>query len=140
MANLIPFFASGTYEGQKANIWVSIIFFANVGNGQVTRFNEYSVAFAGKINTVFYSGELSLELTLKDNKKDALRGPCSLVINEIPAEKATYTVQDDRLIVDAIFGGRVQNVNIRRVNEGFETEMRLAGIYNYSLRLVPVRC
>lgn len=138
MANLRPFFATGTYAGQMQQLWVPIIFYANVGSGRVTNFTDYSVAFTGKMNTVFYSGEINLELTLRENNPTAKRGPCALTINSVQAERGAYVVQGDRLVVDAVFSGRVQNIIIRSVNDGKETELRLSGIYNYSLRLVPV--
>lgn len=137
MANLRPFFAEGTFAGQLQRLWVPIVFYTNVGSGRITTFADYSVAFTGKMNTVFYSGAINLELTLRDNNPTSKRGLCSLIINSVEAERAAYVVQGEKLVVDAIFSGRVQNIVIRSVNEGRETELRLSGIYNYSLRLVP---
>lgn len=137
MASIINYVANGTHSGSKETIWVQIVFFINVGSGQVTDIDSFRFSFKGQISTAFFSGGLDITAELTDHNAGAMSGPCSVNINGISDPNAKYRVESSKLIMDCDFGGVKQTIAMYQIYGGKETQVDLAGKYSYAVHLSP---
>lgn len=132
MINLHNYFGRGTTTGSKESIWAQIVFFYKVGSGQFTEMTDTRAAFQGRIETVFYTGDLSLALTVMEG------GKATFTINGAQADRALYSVSGNQLKVEAWFGNKMESVTISQGGQGgVETYLSLSGAYNYNVHLAP---
>lgn len=137
MATLAPYFAIGTTTGSKESIWVKILGYQNVGSGSFEAFSDFAADFKGRISTIFYKGDLDLQMELTDHDPAATSGPATVTINGVTDAGAKYSTASGTLTVKATFDGEAQDMMIRRISGGGETEINLKGAQNRSIHLQP---
>jgi hypothetical protein len=142
MATLLPYIGVGTQTGSKHTIWAKIYvpFFLNVGSGSFTAFSDYSLSFAGRIDTAVFKGDLDLSISVTEHNPNSPNGPCDIVINGITSNSSNYSVTRNQLIVTAEFpGGISQKISIQQGgNGGRETYLDLSGSkHQYTVHIAP---
>lgn len=140
MAVIPPFVATNAFEGQDLSVKASsAIFWVPVGRGKVTSFAQYEVGIAGKLSVLGYEGTLDILLQLTDEDADADKGVCRLQLNTHVDEQALYSIDSRKqmLVVDAVLGGKKQQIAIGRCNNGEQTECRLKGEVSQLVHLEP---
>lgn len=140
MATIPPFVATNAFEGQALSVKAaSTVFWVPVGNGMVKQFGAYVVGIAGELSVLGYKGDLDILLKLTDEDAASETGICTLQLNTHVDEQARYSIdaKDDRLVVDAMLGGKQQQISIGRCNDGKQTECRLRGHVNQVVHLQP---
>jgi hypothetical protein len=137
MASIVNYVANGTHSGSKENIWVQIVFFINVGSGQVTGFDSFKFLFQGAIKTAFFSGSLDLSLELTDHNAGAMSGPCAVSVNGTVDNNAKYHVDGNKLVLECNFSGTGQTITLCQIYSGKQTQVDLSGQYNYAVHLDP---
>lgn len=136
MARLTPFIAKDAHVGQQLNIWAKIVFFVQVGNGTVKAVGDFDLSFDGRIDTIFYKGDLRIGLELLDHDPNSATGPCQVLINGARGD-GSYTVEGEALRMDVRFREKQQSLLVRAINDGRETEIVLWGEYNQTVHLAP---
>ncbi len=140
MATIPPFVATNAFEGQALSVKAaSTVFWVPVGRGKVNQLGVYVVGIAGELSVLGYKGNLDIVLQLTDEDEASSAGICTLQLNSHIDEQARYSVsaKDDKLVVDAVLGGRQQQISIGRCNNGEQTECRLRGHVNQVVHLQP---
>jgi hypothetical protein len=132
MVDFRNFIGRGTTAGTKLNVLAQVIFFVNVGSGEFLDVGATQAAFKGKIDTVFYKGELSLTLKLHED------GTAEVSLNGNKAPQATYTASGNKLTVEAKFGSRTQVITFEQGGKGnVETYLSVTGSQNITVHLAP---
>lgn len=137
MATIQPYIAKSVREGQKQTLKARKIVWINVGQGEVTKLDDYRVAVAGKIGFAGYNGDLNIDLALQDKDPQASSGTARLQLNSHVDESASYFLRGGVLMVDAVLGGKKQSISLQRCNDGQQTEVQLSGHVNQLVHLVP---
>lgn len=137
MATIVNYVAAGTHAGSKENIWVQIVFFFNVGSGQVSEFDSFTLGLQGRIDTAFFKGDLNIRAELTDHNPGAASGPCSVSVNGACDNHAVYRLDGSHLVLDCNFGGVRQSIAVGQIYNGSQTELLLSGQYNYAIHLAP---
>jgi hypothetical protein len=144
MATLPPYVGVKTQTGSKKIIWFKLpvppplpSYFSIVGSGSFMAFDDYSLSFAGKIETPIFKGDLNLSLSLTEQNPKSSDGLCKIVINKMTSTSSTYSVTGSQLIVIAEFpNGISQKINVQRGgHEGRETYLDLSGNVDLSGKL-----
>jgi hypothetical protein len=138
MATIVNYVAKGTHVGSKESVWVQIVFFFNVGSGQVTDFDSFTLGFQGRIDTVFFKGDLNIHAELTDHNPGAMEGPCAVSVNGCSDNNAHYRVDGNHLVLECNFNGVRQNITVSQIYNGDQTELVLSGQYDYTIHLAPV--
>lgn len=118
MATIPPYFAKGTHAGQHEAIWAITPITANVGSGQVVKFDDYNCSFNGRIDVLVPSihTDLTMDLELTDHNPVAQSGPAKINLksNVISGEdsEAHYQVVGSSLVVNCAFGGGKQTITV----------------------------
>ena len=132
MIDFRNFIGRGAAAGAPLNIFAQVVFFVNVGSGEFIDLGPAQAAFKGKIDTVFYKGELSLTLKLLDN------GTAEISLNGSRASQATYTTQGGKLTIEAKFGARAQTITFESGGKNnVETYLGVKGDQNINVHLAP---
>ncbi|QRN98795.1 hypothetical protein JRI60_07125 [Archangium violaceum] len=132
MVDFRNFIGRGTTAGTKLNVLAQVIFFVNVGSGEFLDVGATQAAFKGKIDTVFYKGDLSLTLKLHED------GTAEVSLNGNKAPQATYTASGNKLTVEAKFGSRTQVITFEQGGKGnVETYLSVTGSQNITVHLAP---
>ena len=132
MVDFRNFIGRGTAAGTKLNILAQVVFFVNVGSGEFLDLEATQAAFKGKIDTVFYKGELSLTLKLHED------GKAEVTLNGNKAPQATYTASGSKLTIEAKFGTRTQVITFEQGGKGnVETYLGVTGSQNINVHLAP---
>jgi hypothetical protein len=132
MVDFRNFIGRGTTAGTKLNVLAQVVFFVNVGSGEFLDVSATQAAFKGKIDTVFYKGELSLTLKLHED------GTAEVSLNGNKAPQATYTASGNKLTIDAKFGSRAQVITFEQGGKGnVETYLSVTGSQNVTVHLAP---
>lgn len=132
MVDFRNFIGRGTTAGTKLNIFAQVVFFVNVGSGEFLDLGPSQAAFKGKIDTVFYKGELSLTLKLNED------GTAEVSLNGSRAPQATYSASGNKLTVEAKFGARTQVITFEQGGKGnVETYLGVTGTQNINVHLAP---
>ncbi len=132
MVDLRNFIGRGTAAGTKLNVLAQVLFFVNVGSGEFLDLGSTQAAFKGKIDTVFYKGELSLTLKLLED------GKAELSLNGNRAAQATYTATSNKLTIEAKYGSRSQVITFEQGGKGsVETFLGVTGTQNINVHLAP---
>jgi hypothetical protein len=132
MVDFRNFIGRGTAAGTKLNVFAQVIFFVNVGSGEFLDLGPSQAAFKGKIDTVFYKGELSLTLKLNED------GTAVVGLNGSKAPQATYTASGNKLTIEAKFGSRTQVITFEQGGKGnVETYLGVTGTQNITVHLAP---
>ncbi len=132
MVDLRNFIGRGTGAGTKLNILAQVLVFVNVGSGEFLDLGATQAAFKGKIDTVFYKGELSLALKLLED------GKAELTLNGNRAAQATYTATGNKLTIDAKYGARSQIITFEQGGKGnVETYLSVTGTQSINVHLAP---
>ncbi|WP_257453299.1 hypothetical protein [Archangium lipolyticum] len=132
MVDFRNFIGRGTTAGTKLNVLAQVIFFVNVGSGEFLDVGATQAAFKGKIDTVFYKGDLSLTLKLHED------GTAEVSLNGNKAPQATYTASGNKLSVEAKFGSRTQLITFEQGGKGnVETYLSVTGSQNITVHLAP---
>jgi len=137
MASIVDYVADGTYIGQKVEVKAKKFVWVKVGQGTVSNYSDHEVGIGGKISILGYNGDLIIQLNLTDQDRAADSGPCTLKLNTLFDENATYEATRDMLTVYAVLGGEKQNISILRCNNGEQTECKLFGHINQVVHLDP---
>lgn len=137
MATIQPYIAKDVSEGQKQTLKVRKIVWINVGQGKITKLDDYQVAVAGKIGFAGYNGDLNIDLALQDKDPQANSGKARLQLNSHLDESASYYLRGGVLMVEAVLGGKQQSISLQRCNNGEQTEVQLSGYVNQLVHLVP---
>jgi hypothetical protein len=140
MATLSPYVGVGTQTGSKETIWAKIFLsFLNVGSGSFMAFSDYSLSFAGRIDTSFFKGDLNLFLTLTEQNPNSLNGSCQIVINGITSSSSSYSVTGGQLIVSSEFPNDTsQKITIQQGgNGGRETYLDFSGKHEGTVHIAP---
>lgn len=133
MVDLRNFIGRGTAAGTKLNVLAQVVFFVNVGSGEFIDLGPTQAAFKGKIDTVFYKGDLSLTLALHEN------GSADVSFNGSKAAQATYTATGSKLTIEAKYGTRTQVITFEQGGKGnIETFLGMTGAQNITVHLAPV--
>lgn len=132
MVDFRNFIGRGTAAGTPLNILAQVVFFVNVGSGEFIDIGPTQAAFKGKIDTVFYKGELSLTLKLHED------GKAEVGLNGNRSSEATYTASGSKLTVKAKFGSRDQVMTFEQGGKGgVETFLGLSGAQSMTVHLAP---
>jgi hypothetical protein len=132
MVDLRNFIGSGTSTGTKLNVFAKVVFFVNVGSGEFVDLEASQAAFKGRIDTVFYKGELSLTMKLKED------GGAEVSLNGSRAAQASYTTAGNKLSIEAQYGTRTQLITFERGGKGnVETFLEMKGSLDASVHLAP---
>ena len=132
MVDLRNFIGRGTAAGTKLNILAQVVIFVNVGSGEFVDLGATQAAFKGKIDTVFYKGELSLALKLLED------GTAEVNLNGTRTTQATYTVTGNKLTIEAKYGARSQFITFEQGGKGsVETYLGVTGTQNINVHLAP---
>jgi hypothetical protein len=132
MVDFRNFIGRNTVAGTKLNVLAQVIFFVNVGSGEFLDLGATQAAFKGKIDTVFYKGELSLTLKLHED------GTAEVSLNGNRAPRATYTANGNKLAIEATFGSRTQVITFEQGGKGnVETFLGVTGSQNITVHLAP---
>ena len=132
MVDLRNFIGRGTAAGTKLNILAQVVIFVNVGSGEFVDLGATQAAFKGKIDTVFYKGDLSLTLKLLEE------GKAEVSLNGNRAAQATYTVTGNKLTIEAKYGARSQFITFEQGGKGsVETYLGVTGTQNINVHLAP---
>jgi hypothetical protein len=132
MVDLRNFIGRGTAAGTKLNILAQVVFFVNVGSGEFMDLGPTQAAFKGKIDTVFYKGDLSLTLKLLED------GKAEVSLNGNRAAQATYTATSNKLTIEAKYGARTQVITFEQGGKGnVETYLGVMGTQNITVHLAP---
>ena len=132
MVDFRNFIGRGTAAGTPLNILAQVVFFVNVGSGEFIDIGPTQAAFKGKIDTVFYKGELSLTLKLHED------GKAEVSLNGNRSSEATYTAGGTKLTVKAKVGARDQVITFEQGGKGgAETYLGVTGGQNITVHLVP---
>lgn len=132
MVDFRNFIGRGTAAGTPLNILAQVIFFVNVGSGEFIDMGPTQAAFKGKIDTVFYKGDLSLTLKLHED------GKAEVGLNGSRSSEATYTASGNKLTVKAKFGARDQVITFEQGGKGnVETYLGVTGAQNITVHLAP---
>lgn len=137
MATIVDYVAYGTHSGLKETIWLQVVFFYNVGSGQIEEYGTFNLSFQGHIDCIFYKGPLNLSLDLTDKNPGAHSGPCSVSVNGIKDPNAKYHVDNSKLSVDCNLSGNKQTITLYRIYEGKQTQIDLTGKISCAVHLVP---
>lgn len=137
MASIPPYVATNTHVGQQVDVKVKKFIWLAVGQGSVQSFSNYEVNVTGRIKFLGYDGDLNIHLKLLDEAPPASRGPCCLQLNAYMDETAQYAATGELLTVFAVLGGKKQNISIRRVEKGSQTECKLFGHIDATVHLDP---
>jgi hypothetical protein len=132
MVDLRNFIGRGTAAGTRLNILAQVVFFVNVGSGEFIDLGATQAAFKGKIDTVFYKGDLSLTLKLLED------GKAEVSLNGSRASQATYTTSGSKLTIEAKLGSRSQVITFEPGGKGnVETYLGVTGTQNINVHLAP---
>lgn len=132
MVDLRNFIGRGTAAGSKLNILAQVIVFVNVGSGEFLDLGATQAAFKGKIDTVFYKGDLSLALKLQED------GTAEVTLNGSRATQATYTASGNKLTIEAKLGNRSQLITFEQGGKGnVETYLGVTGTHSIKVHLAP---
>jgi hypothetical protein len=137
MATITPYVPNGVRAGQKIDVKVKKVVWLKVGQGTVKILSPAEVNIAGKINVLGYNGDLNIHLKLDGADPAANRGNCCLQLNSHKDEEARYTSTKKMLSVYAVLGGKKQNISIKRIEGGTQTECQLFGHINQTVHLDP---
>jgi hypothetical protein len=132
MVDLRNFIGRGTAAGTKLNILAQVVIFVNVGSGEFLDLGANQAAFKGKIDTVFYKGDLSLALKLLED------GTAEVSLNGSRASQATYTASGNKLTIEAKLGNRSQVITFEQGGKGnVETYLGVTGTHSLNVHLAP---
>ena len=132
MVDFRNFIGKGTTSGTPLNIFAQVVFFVNVGGGEFMDLGPQQAAFKGKIDTVFYKGELSLTLKLLEG------GKAEISLNGSRAATATYSTTGNKLNIEAKFGSHEQVISFEQGGKGnVETYLSVTGSKSISVHLAP---
>ena len=132
MVDFRNFIGRGTAAGSKLNIFAKVVFFVNVGSGEFIDLGATQAAFKGKIDTVFYKGDVSLTLKLLEG------GEAEVSLNGSKASRATYTTSGKKLTIEAKLGSRSQVLTFEQGGKGnVETYLGVMGTQNITVHLAP---
>ncbi|WNG50723.1 hypothetical protein F0U60_46310 [Archangium minus] len=132
MVDFRNFIGRGTAAGTKLNIFAQVIFFVNVGSGEFIDLGATQAAFKGKIDTVFYKGELSLTLKLLED------GKAEVSLNGSRSSQATYSANGTQLTLEAKIGSRSQVITFEQGGKGnVETYLGVTGTQSINVHLAP---
>lgn len=132
MVDFRNFIGRGTAAGSKLNIFAQVVFFVNVGSGEFIDLGATQAAFKGKIDTVFYKGDLSLTLKLLED------GKAEVSLNGSRASQATYTASGNKLTIEAKLGSRSQIITFEPGGKSnVETYLGVTGTQNINVHLAP---
>ncbi|HYO70975.1 MAG TPA: hypothetical protein VEU33_33345 [Archangium sp.] len=132
MVDFRNFIGRGTAAGAKLNIFAKVVFFVNVGSGEFIDLGANQAAFKGKIDTVFYKGDLSLTLKLNED------GKAEVTLNGNRASQATYTASGSKLTIEAKLGSNMQTITFEPGGKGnVETFLGVKGSQNIDVHLAP---
>ncbi|HEY0094937.1 MAG TPA: hypothetical protein VGB96_11450 [Archangium sp.] len=132
MVDFRNFIGRGTGAGAKLNIFAKVVFFVNVGSGEFIDLGATQAAFKGKIDTVFYKGDLSLTLKLHEE------GKAEVTLNGSRASQATYTASGSKLTIEAKLGSHSQVITFEPGGKGnVETFLGVKGTQNIDVHLAP---
>ncbi|OJT26631.1 hypothetical protein BO221_00895 [Archangium sp. Cb G35] len=133
MVDFRNFIGRGTAAGGKLNIFAKVVFaFVNVGNGEFIDLGPAQAAFKGKIDTVFYKGDLSLTLKLNEG------GKAEVTLNGNRASEATYTTSGSKLTIEAKLGSNMQTITFEPGGKGnVETFLGVKGSQSIDVHLAP---
>ena len=132
MVDFRNFIGRGTAAGSKLNIFAQVVFFVNVGSGEFIDLGATQAAFKGKIDTVFYKGELALTLKLLED------GKAEVTLNGSRASQATYTASGNKLTLEAKLGSRSQVITFEPGGKGnVETFLGVTGTHSINVHLAP---
>lgn len=132
MVDFRNFIGRGTAAGSKLNIFAQVVFFVNVGSGEFIDLGATQAAFKGKIDTVFYKGDLSLMLKLLED------GKAEVSLNGSRASQATYTASGNKLTIEAKLGSRSQIITFEPGGKSnVETYLGVTGTQNINVHLAP---
>lgn len=132
MVDFRNFIGRGTAAGTKLNIFAQVVFFVNVGSGEFIDLTATQAAFKGKIDTVFYKGDLSLTLKLLED------GKAEVSLNGSRASQATYTANGSKLTIEAKLGSHSQVITFEPGGKGnVETYLSVTGTQNITVHLAP---
>jgi hypothetical protein len=132
MVDLRNFIGRGTAAGTKLNILAQVIVYVNVGSGEFMDLGPTQAAFKGKIDTVFYKGDLTLSLKLLDN------GTAEVTLNGSRSTQATYTASGNKLTIEAKLGGRSQVITFEQGGKAnVETYLGVTGTHSIKVHLAP---
>ena len=137
MVTITPYVATGVHVGQKIDVKVKKVVWLKVGQGTVNILSPAEVNIAGKINFLGYNGDLNIHLKLDGADPAANSGNCCLQLNSHTDEEARYTSTKKMLTVYAVLGGKKQNISIKRIEGGTQTECQLFGHINETVHLDP---
>jgi hypothetical protein len=132
MVDFRNFIGRGTAAGTKLNILAQVLFFVNVGSGEFLDLGATQAAFKGKIDTVFYKGDLALTLKLLEG------GQAEVTLNGNRAARATYTATSNKLVIEAKYGARSQVITFEQGGKGsVETYLGVTGTQSINVHLAP---
>jgi hypothetical protein len=138
MATITPYVAAGVRVGQEIDVKVKKVVWLKVGQGTIKIISPSEVNIAGKINFLGYNGDLNIHLKLDGADPAENRGNCCLQLNSHKDEEATYASTKKTLTVYAVLGGKKQNISIKRIEGGTQSECQLFGHINQTVHLDPV--
>ncbi|PTL81237.1 hypothetical protein [Vitiosangium sp. GDMCC 1.1324] len=132
MVDFRNFIGRGTTTGTPLNILAQVLFFVNVGNGEFIDLGATQAVFKGKVDTVFYKGDLSLTLKLLED------GKAEVSLNGARTSHATYTTSGNKLTIAAKLGTRSQVITLEQGGRGnMETYLGVTGTKNINVHLAP---
>lgn len=127
MALITPYVANNLSQGSNLNLRVKKIIWLTVGHGRILSLSDYEVAVKGEISLFGYKGELNVLIRLLDRKPQAKSGPCTMQLNVLRDDNASYVAQNGVLTVNAMLGGEKQNIHLSRYENGRSTKCHLVG-------------
>jgi hypothetical protein len=132
MIDFRNFIGRGTVVGTPLDVYAQLLFFVKVGQGEFLDLGATQAAFKGKIDTVFYKGDLTLTLKMLEG------GTAEINLNGNRSASATYTVSGQKLTFEAKLGSRSQVITFEQGGKGsVETFLGVTGNPSFNVHLAP---
>lgn len=136
MATLTPYFANGSTPGSNWDLLRHVGFFwPDIGDAIFVELTPFKCHMSGIVEVLGKRLPLEVQVHLRDENNAAAAGPCRAVLNGTTDDQARYKVVNDTLTVQTTADGKPQEIAIKRVENGSQTELALSGAFSHTLHL-----
>lgn len=122
---------------QQIKLKINVVFWVSVGDATMIESDDYHVNVEGSGTILAVNFKGSIDIRLEDRDPEATSGPCSIALNGMKDDHATYSVESGELIISATLNGADRTVRLSK--SGNETYVALGNVFPVDVkgRLVP---
>lgn len=137
MATIAPYLSQGIHAGQQVALKIHEFRWRTVGHGTVSALSDFELKIDGRVELAIYKGDLKIHITLADQDATATSGPCSLQVNSLTDDKATYRVDGSDVTIRTVMGGEKVQVKVSRSKKDNRTACKVSGPFSLTAYIEP---